>query len=132
MSKSERAAYGLGALAILGTVGYAAIKAMCEDYGCSSSSSQPGYYSGESTSATSSTDSSNPTRKDSVSTKGNYTWLQRNITYGNGQRVVARGKCANGRKFDVRYYPNNGNSSQFYIISTSGSSKDNVAAKYCK
>jgi len=68
--------------------------------------------------------------KSNVSTKGKYTWLE-HIPYRNGQKVVARGKCGNGRKFNVEYYPNNGDSSKYYIISTSGSSKDNVAGRYC-
>jgi len=131
LTKPQRAAYGIGGLAILGGTGYVAIKAMCEVSDCSSYDGQSGAYSGGSTSAKSSNGSSNLTGKPSINTKGKYTWLERNIKYSHDQKVVARGKCANGRKFDVRYYPNNGNSFKYYIVSTSGSSEDNVAARYC-
>jgi hypothetical protein len=52
--------------------------------------------------------------------------------YSSGQTVVARGKCNNGRSFNVRYYPENGGGSRSYsIYSLFGSSVDNVATKFC-
>lgn len=58
-----------------------------------------------------------------------YTIFSR-IAYGQGQTVVARGKCNGGYSFDVRYYPNN--NPKYYINSLGGSSVDDVANRFCK
>ncbi|MGH1423496.1 MAG: hypothetical protein ACRBBU_02125 [Pseudooceanicola sp.] len=54
------------------------------------------------------------------------------IPYSASQTVVARGKCTNGKSFNVRHYPNNGKSARFAIYNLSRSSIADVATAFCK
>ena len=89
-------------------------------------------YSGSSASSSSQSapfgNSSSSTRNSGA--QSGYKWLEE-VDYSRGQKIIARGKCNNGSRFNVEYYPDNGYSSRFYIYSTSGSSKDDVASKFC-
>jgi len=90
-------------------------------------------YTGSSASSSSQNTSSRKSSGSAGSSGGQsgYKWLEE-IDYSRGQKIIARGKCNNGSRFNVEYYPDNGYSSRFYIYSTSGSSKDDVAAKFCR
>jgi len=62
---------------------------------------------------------------------GGYT-ITENIRYSSGQSVVARGRCSDGTKFNVRYSPNTGTAYRYTIYSTSAASKEEVAKKFCR
>lgn len=52
------------------------------------------------------------------------------IAYGPSQTVVARGRCNNGKSFNVRHYPNNGK--KYAIYNLFGSSLADVASRFCR
>ncbi|WP_439527051.1 hypothetical protein [Roseovarius mucosus] len=103
----------------------AASEKLCGPGGCtggdySSASAQP-----QSSSSGGSQTSSSAPRE----TKSGYTITERINYERNAQTVVARGRCADGKTFNVRYHPDN--NPQFFIYGSGGSSVDAVASRFC-
>jgi len=119
------------ALAVLGglALGAAVVSsALCgENCDTSGGSGGTSSSSGSSSSSKKAGSSSTATAKAASGYK-----ITERIAYGPGQTVVARGRCGNGRSFNVRYYPDQNASRDHSIYSLFRGSVDEVARDYCK
>lgn len=115
-------------LGVLGTI----VNNIANPVKRSSSSSSTSYADSPTPSGSAAGGSSVAATSGQASTKsGGYQFLE-HITPRSGQKVVARGKCSDGTRFDVRYSANTGKSYRYTIYTASGPSKDGVAKKFCR
>ncbi len=112
------------ALVVAGGVAKAS-EALCGSGGCPAGASASATSQPKATSSGNARSSRSGTRE----AKSGYKITSRIPYERHTQEVVARGRCANGKTFNVRYRPDN--NPKYFIYNLGGSSVDDVASRFC-